>query len=160
MTDSVANKNSTTRLPEELKVLLRKEQAPYLARGEEPPSFGAMLLDCWKSRSGTGAPTELGNSARSKKSALLIEFPSTDLDTKLYNCMSYIQQHGSDEERIELSEILATCADRVRKRIGDTPEAIAGRLGKEPRGTTIAANRSAERTDTRTDPKRGKRIGR
>ena len=42
------NKSSgTTRLPEELKAELRKEQAPYLSRGLEAPSFGALLIVAW-----------------------------------------------------------------------------------------------------------------
>lgn len=47
--DMGENKNSgTTRLPEDLKKELRKEQAPYLARGDEAPSFGALLHTAWK----------------------------------------------------------------------------------------------------------------
>jgi hypothetical protein len=43
------NKNSaTTRLPEDLKAELRKVQAPFLAKGLEAPSFGALLFDAWK----------------------------------------------------------------------------------------------------------------
>jgi hypothetical protein len=47
------NKSSgTTRLPEELKAELRKEQAPYLSRGLEAPSFGALLIVAWKAYKG------------------------------------------------------------------------------------------------------------
>jgi hypothetical protein len=49
MTEATDKKGSgTTRLPEELKADLRKELAPFYAKGKDGPSFGSMLLTAWK----------------------------------------------------------------------------------------------------------------
>lgn len=49
MAKKKANINaSNARLPGELLVELRKMCAPFYARGEDPPSFGALLWDAWQ----------------------------------------------------------------------------------------------------------------
>jgi hypothetical protein len=48
MADDKENKSSNVRLPGELLAELRKEQAPWLARGVEAPTFGELLYSAWK----------------------------------------------------------------------------------------------------------------
>src|SRR5207253_2634261 len=60
MIEGKENKSSAmVRLPSDLISDLRKEQAPYLARGEEAPSFGALLSKAWKNHKAlAGLPAE------------------------------------------------------------------------------------------------------
>lgn len=132
MPDAKENINSPTRLPDELKDLLRKEQAKYLARGKSAPSYGTLLMEAWRAYKpieGTRGlpPNALAAGTKSKK---VLTISQTDVGQRCYNSLSFILESGSEREQHLLAELLAENAKEIERRRSASPEIATGTGGR------------------------------
>jgi hypothetical protein len=107
MSQKTPQKQSPLRLPSELLVELRKEQAPYLQRGKEAPSFGSLLLGAW----------------RSFKSIQKQE-PSAEISvahpehTRWHSLLDYILEYGTEDDKTGIQKNLEWGANDVQSHGG------------------------------------------